>query len=93
MSLSLVLFILSTKYKLINYYLELACRDQDRQAPFERISADPSEFIDAEYMPTDISITDPRSMKLETLLKFFKHIAEREASHGIPNALMSRLHV
>ena len=71
---------------MIHYFLELACRDQDRQAPFERISADPSEFIDAEYMPTDISITDPRSMKLETLLKFFKHIAEREASHGIPHA-------
>ena len=29
---------------------------------------------------------DPRSMKLDSLIKFFKHISERESSHGITNA-------
>ena len=68
------------------YVLELACRDDERQAPFEKIMENPSTFIDAEYMPTGISMKDPRSMKLESLITFFKHVRNREASHGIPNA-------
>jgi hypothetical protein len=68
------------------FYLELACRDNGRQAPFEKISKNPSDFIDAEYVPSDISITNPRSIKLESMIKFFKHISDREASHGISNA-------
>lgn len=64
----------------------LACRDEERPAPFGRISANPSEFIDAEYLPADISIKDPRSMKLNCLIAFFKHISAREASHGLCDA-------
>lgn len=48
--------------------------------------ANPSEFIDPDYLPADISFKDPRSMKIESLIKFFKHVLEREQSHGIPNA-------
>lgn len=29
---------------------------------------------------------DPRAMKREAIIKFFQHIATREASHGVPNA-------
>ena len=65
---------------------ELACNDKERQAPFERISANPSEFIDAEYLPTGITLKDPHNMKLESIVAFFKHVAEREAAHGVPNA-------
>jgi hypothetical protein len=66
--------------------VELACRDPDRQAPFDRIGRNPSDCIDVEYMPTGIFITDPRSMKLDSLIKFFQHVARREDSHGISNA-------
>lgn len=67
----------------LNHVSELACRDESRQAPFEKITSNPSDFIDAEYMPTGISFKDPRSMKLESLVNFFKHISQRESSHGI----------
>jgi hypothetical protein len=29
---------------------------------------------------------DPHHMKLDCIIKFFKHVCEREASHGVPNA-------
>jgi hypothetical protein len=64
----------------------LACRGRTRQAPFERIAACQSEFIAAEYLPAGVTITDPRSMKLDVMLKFFEHIAEREKSHGVTQA-------
>jgi hypothetical protein len=72
--------------KRINIVLELACRDDERQAPFKKIVANPSDFIEAEYLPTGTQIRDPRSMRLDSLIKFFKHVTQREASHGIPNA-------
>ncbi len=34
-------------------------------------------------MPTDVELKDPRSMKVDSLVKFFKHVADREDSHGI----------
>ena len=69
--------------------LGLACRDRDWQAPFERIATNQSDFIYAEYPPPNISIKDPKdpqSMKFKAIVRFFKHIAEHEVSHGIENA-------
>jgi hypothetical protein len=37
-------------------------------------------------MPTDVELKDPRSMKVDTLVKFFKHVADREDSHGISDS-------
>jgi len=68
-----------------NIDLELACRDDNRQAPFKKIMADPSNFIEANNLPTGISIKDLRSMRLDSLIQFFKHISQRETSHSIPN--------
>lgn len=55
---------------------ELACNDKERQAPFERISANPSEFIDAKHLPMGITLKDPHNMKLEFIIAFFKHVNE-----------------
>lgn len=74
------------KSRIINNILGLACKDWDRQAPFNRISSNPSDFIDPEYLPNGIKICDPRSMKLDALIKFFQHITGRETSHGITDA-------
>ena len=41
---------------------ELACHDDNRQAPFEKIVANPSNFIDLEYLPAGLAFRDPRSM-------------------------------
>jgi hypothetical protein len=37
-------------------------------------------------MPTDVELKDPRSMKVDSLVKFFKHVADREDSHGISDS-------
>ena len=42
-----------------------------------------SDFMDAKYVPNNIKIKDPRSVKLDHMVKFFEHIAERETSHSI----------
>ena len=65
--------------------LGLACQDRDWQAPFEHIATNQSDFIYAEYLPPNILIKDPWSIKFEAIDRFFKHIAEREVSHGIEN--------
>ncbi|KAF8809692.1 hypothetical protein BYT27DRAFT_7254409 [Phlegmacium glaucopus] len=70
----------------ITQHYRLACSDRHRQAPFQRIAARPSDFIDAEYLPNGITISDPRSMKLEAVVKLFQNITIREEAHGIPNA-------
>src|SRR5882762_7718500 len=67
-------------------FVELACRDDDRQAPFEKIVTNPLDFIDAEFLPVGLRMTDPHSMKIESLLSFFKHISQCEISHGIRHA-------
>lgn len=46
----------------------------------------PSDYIDADYLPNGITLSDPRSMKLEDTVKLFQHIASRESSHGVRNA-------
>ena len=79
------MYVLRSRRHGIETFLELACRDDERQAPFEKIVVNPSDFIEADYLPTGISIKDPCSMRLDSLIQFFKHVSQRETSHGIPN--------
>jgi hypothetical protein len=37
-------------------------------------------------MPTGVSLKDPRTMKLDSLTKFFEHISRREETNGISKA-------
>ena len=39
--------------------LGLACWDQGRQAPFEQITAKQSDFVHANYLPSNIKLKDP----------------------------------
>jgi hypothetical protein len=64
----------------------LACRDPERQTPFESIATQNSDFIDPDYLPNGIQLCDPRSMKYDAIIKFFQRIASREASHGVQHA-------
>lgn len=66
--------------------IELACGDSKRQAPFERITRNTSEFVHADYLPNSVSLKDPRSMNIIPLTAFFKYVAAREDSHGVSNA-------
>ena len=42
------------------------------------------------YIPRGLSLKDPRSMKQEDVIKFFKHIVTRQSSHGIKDAFRFR---
>lgn len=37
-------------------------------------------------MPIGVPIKDPRTMKLDSLISFFKHISDREEHHGLKQA-------
>src|ERR1700679_3378638 len=71
---------------MIHTFIGLACQDRSRQAPFERISRNPSLFIAEGFMPNGLAFKEPRSMKLDSITKFFEHVAEREVTHGIGKA-------
>jgi hypothetical protein len=64
----------------------LAAGVKDRQAPFSSIANKQSNFVQRKYIPRGVTLQDPRAMRREAITKFFKHIAAREASHGIQNA-------
>ena len=64
----------------------MACKDGNRQAPFESIASNQSDFINDEYLPNGMKLNDPWSMKQEALMKFFHYIASQEVSHGIHEA-------
>jgi len=51
-----------------------------------RIAANNSEFFDDEYIPRDLTIKSPRSMKQDQLIAFLRHVSAREQTHGIQNA-------
>jgi hypothetical protein len=72
-------------------HIGLACGDDERPTPFERITNNLSDFIEAEYRPSGIAITDPRSMKLNSLIEFFKHVSQREDSHEVPHAFRFKM--
>ena len=63
--------------------LELATRDDQRQAPFTRLAQKPSDFIMRKYIPGGVKLDEPRAMKRDDLIKFFAHIHTREESYGI----------
>jgi len=66
--------------------LGLASTDKERQAPFHRIASKQTDFIKSKYTPRGINLDDPRTMKRESIVKLFEHIAAREVSHGVQDA-------
>jgi len=54
--------------------------------PFTRIAADNSDFFEDDYIPRDLMIKSPQSMKQHQLFTFFRHVSAREQTHGIHNA-------
>lgn len=65
----------------INYFQDVATGRRTRVVPFEAISKSPSIYIDPIYLPTGFVMKDPRNMKGEAIIAFFKHIADREKVH------------
>jgi hypothetical protein len=76
-------FICRSRYNYSEVHIGLASGNRDRQAPFTRIGEKHTAFISHKYLPRNMELKDPRAMKRDQLIKFFKHIAGREASHGI----------
>ena len=44
------------------------------------------DFIKSKYIPRGVNLDDPRTMKRESIVKLFEHIAAREISHGVQDA-------
>jgi len=63
--------------------LGLASTDKECQAPFRRIASKQMDFIKSKYIPCGINLDDPRTMKHESIVKLFEHIAVQEVSHGV----------
>lgn len=74
----------------IDFAVGLACGGKKRQTPFQRLSEKQSDFILAKYLPPDVTLQSPRAMHREVMVKVFKHIAAREASHGVKDAFRFR---
>jgi len=66
--------------------LGLASTDKERQALFRRIASKQMDFIKSKYIPCGINLDDPCTMKRESIVKLFEHIAVREVSHGVQDA-------
>ena len=58
-------FYISARESIEMVVLELACCDNNRQAPFKKMIINPCNFIDADCLLAGLSIRDPRSMQLE----------------------------
>jgi len=53
---------------------------------FHNIASKQTDFIKSKYIPRGINLDDPRTMKHESIVKLFEHIAAREVSHSVQDA-------
>ena len=67
-------------------FVGLASGKRECQAPFTRIAEKQSQFIDKRYLPRGVILDAPRSMKRDSMIKFFEHIDLRQAANGIRDA-------
>lgn len=74
----------------VHSILGLASKKKKCQVPFSRIAKNQSEFIESKYIPRRMTLNDPRAMKREEIIQFFKHIETRQVSHGIQDAFRFR---
>jgi hypothetical protein len=67
----------------LQFTIGLAANVNKCQAPFTSIAEKQYDFIDRKYIPSRITLKDPRSMRQDHIIKFFEHIVQRQSSHGI----------
>ena len=59
---------------------------KNRQAPFTRIAQKQSDFVMSKYLPCGLTLKDPRTMRQEDIIKFFKHVSNQQSSHSVKDA-------
>lgn len=65
--------------------VDITSEHRTRQAPYKRIAANLSQYVDAEYLPDPhFKITEPRKMNRPVLLAFFQHIVQRQHTYDLP---------
>ena len=56
---------------------DITSERRTQQAPYKRIAANLSQYVDAEYLPDPhFKITEPWKMNQPVLLAFFQHIVQ-----------------
>ena len=56
---------------------------KNHQAPFTWIAQKQSDFVMSKYLPHGLMLKDPRTMRQEDIIKFFKHVSNQQSSHGV----------
>jgi len=56
----------------------------EKSEPIEVVTQ--TYFIKSKYIPRGINLDDPRTMKRESIIKLFEHIAAQEVFHGVQDA-------
>jgi hypothetical protein len=69
---------------------ELASGGHSDHVPFGRIKSDRSAFINDEYLPCNICITDPHNMKKQEIQDFLDHVQKRQVKYGAEMAFRFR---
>ena len=60
----------------------LASGNTKKHVPFGALGVHQRQFIESKYLPNGFTFEDPRNLKKGQILEFFKHVRERQESHG-----------
>ncbi|GLB45741.1 hypothetical protein LshimejAT787_2700110 [Lyophyllum shimeji] len=71
--------------KFLNAYYRLASRYTERAAPYGALKGDNRKFVDAEYIPSGLTLQEPGNLKMDELKKLLNFWREREAMYGVRN--------
>jgi len=65
---------------------ELASGNTQERVPFGALQKNQRQFVDPKYHPVGFKFEDPRNIKKDTVLKFCRHVHQREVTYGITEA-------
>jgi hypothetical protein len=68
----------------------LATNGRTNRVPYQAVAQDTPAYVSAEYIPAGVSLTQPRNMLKNTLLRFFAHMMDRQQLNGPHSAFRFR---
>jgi hypothetical protein len=74
-------------------YIALASEKKQKQVPYTRLQSDTSIFVGDEYLPTNITIKDPRNMHKDDIITLLRHIHGKQNTDGVENAFRFKVYI
>ncbi|GLB45143.1 hypothetical protein LshimejAT787_2000480 [Lyophyllum shimeji] len=71
--------------KFLNAHYRLASGYTERAAPYGALKGDNRKFVDAEYIPSELTLQEPGNLKMDELKKLLNFWRERKAMYGVWN--------